>query len=80
MDIQRNPVSKKPNQNKTKQTNNKTKQNKKINLSPHKLRTVFNMVKICLSGWTAPPGDPSHDQLPKADTIAYASKILLTGP
>ena len=24
--------------------------------------------------------DPSHDQLPKADTIAYTSKILLKGP
>jgi hypothetical protein len=24
--------------------------------------------------------DPSHNQLPNADTIAYASKILLKGP
>ena len=24
--------------------------------------------------------DPSHYQLPKADTIAYTSKILLKGP
>ena len=24
--------------------------------------------------------DPSHDQLPNADTIAYTSKILLKGP
>jgi hypothetical protein len=29
---------------------------------------------------TAPPGDPSHKQPPNLDTIAYASKILLTGP
>ena len=29
---------------------------------------------------TAPPGDPSHKQPPNPDTIAYASKILLTGP
>jgi hypothetical protein len=28
---------------------------------------------------TAPPGDPSHIQPPKADTIAYTSKILLKG-
>ena len=25
-------------------------------------------------------GDPSHNQLPNADTIAYTSKILLKGP
>jgi hypothetical protein len=24
--------------------------------------------------------DPSHNQLPKADTIEYTSKILLKGP
>jgi hypothetical protein len=29
---------------------------------------------------TAQPGDPSHIQPPNPDTIAYASKILLTGP
>jgi hypothetical protein len=29
---------------------------------------------------TAPPRDPFHNQPPNADTIAYASKILLTGP
>ena len=29
---------------------------------------------------TAPPGCPSHNQPPNADTIVYASKILLTGP
>jgi hypothetical protein len=29
---------------------------------------------------TAPPGDPSHIQTPNPDTIAYASKILLTEP
>jgi hypothetical protein len=29
---------------------------------------------------TAIPGDPSHNQLPNADTIAYTSKILLKGP
>jgi hypothetical protein len=29
---------------------------------------------------TAPPRDPSHKQPPNPDTIAYASKILLTGP
>ena len=28
---------------------------------------------------TAPPGDPSHKQASKSDTIAYANKILLTG-
>jgi hypothetical protein len=28
---------------------------------------------------TAPPGDPSHIQPPNPDTIAFASKILLTG-
>ena len=26
---------------------------------------------------TAPPGGPSHNQPPNADTIAYTSKILL---
>jgi hypothetical protein len=26
------------------------------------------------------PGDPSHNQPPNADTIAYTSKILLKGP
>ena len=34
-------------------------------------------------GWTiqtlAAPGGPSHNQPPNADTIAYASKILLKG-
>ncbi|KRY63567.1 hypothetical protein T11_17367 [Trichinella zimbabwensis] len=29
---------------------------------------------------TALPGDPSHIQPPNPDTIAYARKILLTGP
>jgi hypothetical protein len=29
---------------------------------------------------TAPPRDPSHKQPPNANTIAYASKILPTGP
>jgi hypothetical protein len=29
---------------------------------------------------TATPGDPSHNQPPNTDTIAYASKILLKGP
>jgi hypothetical protein len=29
---------------------------------------------------TAPPGDPCHIQPPNPDTIAYANKILLTGP
>jgi hypothetical protein len=29
---------------------------------------------------TAIFGDPSHNQLPNADTIAYTSKILLKGP
>jgi hypothetical protein len=28
---------------------------------------------------TAISGDPSHNQLPNADTIAYTSKILLKG-
>ena len=35
-------------------------------------------------GWTIQrlphPRDPSHNQPPNADTIAYASKILLKGP
>jgi hypothetical protein len=30
-------------------------------------------------GW-ATPGDPCHNQPQNADTIAYASKILLKGP
>jgi hypothetical protein len=29
---------------------------------------------------TAISGDPSHNQLPNTDTIAYTSKILLKGP
>jgi hypothetical protein len=29
---------------------------------------------------TAIPRDPSHNQLPNADTIAYTSKILLKDP
>jgi hypothetical protein len=29
---------------------------------------------------TAIPGDPSHNQPPNTDTIAYTSKILLKGP
>jgi hypothetical protein len=29
---------------------------------------------------TAISGDPSHNHLPNADTIAYTSKILLKGP
>jgi hypothetical protein len=29
---------------------------------------------------TAPPAGPSHNQPPNADTITYASKILLKGP
>jgi hypothetical protein len=29
---------------------------------------------------TTPPGDPSHNQPPNPDTIAYASKILLKDP
>ena len=29
---------------------------------------------------TTLPGDPSHNQPPNPDTIAYASKILLKGP
>jgi hypothetical protein len=29
---------------------------------------------------TGPPGDPPHNQPPNADTIAYASKIMLKGP
>ena len=29
---------------------------------------------------TAIPRDPSHNQLPNADTIVYTSKILLKGP
>jgi hypothetical protein len=30
--------------------------------------------------YAAIPGDPSHNQPPNADTIAYTSKILLKGP
>ena len=37
-----------------------------------------------MKGWTIKslpyPGDPSHNQLPNADTITYTSKILLKGP
>jgi hypothetical protein len=37
-----------------------------------------------MKGWTnletAIPGDPSHNQLPNTDAIAYTSKILLKGP
>ena len=29
---------------------------------------------------TSPPRDLSHIQLPNPDTIAYARKLLLTGP
>jgi hypothetical protein len=29
---------------------------------------------------TATPGDPSHNQPPNEDAIAYSSKILLKGP
>ena len=29
---------------------------------------------------TTIPGNPSHNQPPNADTIAYTSKILLKGP
>jgi hypothetical protein len=29
---------------------------------------------------TAPTGDPSNNQPPNGDTVAYASKILLKGP
>jgi hypothetical protein len=29
---------------------------------------------------TAPPGSPSHNQPPNADTIVYASKILMKNP
>ena len=36
-----------------------------------------------MKGWTIqrvpPPGNPSHNQPPNPDTIAYASKILLKG-
>ena len=37
-----------------------------------------------MKGWTIQrlphPGNLSHNQPPNADTIAYASKILLKGP
>jgi hypothetical protein len=37
-----------------------------------------------MKGWTIQRlphhGDPSHNQQPNPDTIAYASKILLEGP
>ena len=29
---------------------------------------------------TTPPGDPSHNQPPNPDTIAYTRRILLKGP
>jgi hypothetical protein len=37
---------------------------------------------VKMKGWTIQrsPGDPSHNQPPNPDTIAYASKILLKGP
>ena len=33
-------------------------------------------------GWTIQrlPGDPSHNQPPNPDTIAYASNVLMKGP
>ena len=34
----------------------------------------------CVPSQEAESSDPSHDQLPNADTIAYTSKILLKGP
>ena len=42
--------------------------------------TKFGADKRMDSPETTPPGDPSHNQPPNPDTIAYASKILLTGP
>jgi hypothetical protein len=36
-----------------------------------------------MKGWTiqkTPPRDPSHNQPPNPNTIAYARKILLKGP
>jgi hypothetical protein len=33
-----------------------------------------------MKGRTIQPGDPSYKQPPNLDPIAYASKILLTGP
>jgi hypothetical protein len=35
----------------------------------------FANLRHCV--WTTEVGDPSHNQLPNADTIAYTSKILL---
>jgi hypothetical protein len=47
------------------------------------LITVSWLISKTIAGflcWSFAPGDPSHNQPPNADTIAYASKILLKGP
>jgi hypothetical protein len=38
------------------------------------------VTETMLGAETAIPGDPSHNQPPNTDTIAYTSKILLKGP
>jgi hypothetical protein len=41
---------------------------------------MSNFLKNLQIDFTTPPGDPSHNQPPNPDTIAYARKILLKGP
>ena len=51
-----------------------------ISAIPNGGRWNLKVVLICVEDpETTPPGDPSHNQLPKADTIVHASKILLKG-
>jgi hypothetical protein len=42
--------------------------------------TKFGVRRKDGSSRDCPTRDPSHNQPPNADTIAYASKILLKGP
>jgi hypothetical protein len=46
------------------------------------LRAVLICISLMIKDHpeTSPPGDLSHKQPPNPDTIAYASKTLLTGP
>jgi hypothetical protein len=68
-------------QNKIKQTEQKTKTKQKSQNSNNKNweylldSFIFYVFSLLVSG-----RDPSHDQLPNADTIAYTSKILLKRP
>jgi hypothetical protein len=54
----------------------KAKTNKK---HTHTTTTTTTTTKIQLK-ISEQSGDPSHNQLPNADAIAYTSKILLKGP